>query len=120
MIDPAHLSPRPARPRRSPMLRRFSPEALSTASARHPVRTLVTWAVAIVVAFMTSSALLDGALTSEGKLTNHPESERAKALVESRLGAEAVNEVVIIHSDRLVVDDPAFQQRIDAAIAAAP
>ena len=102
------------------MYRRLSPEALSTASARHPVRTLVVWFVAVVVAVMTSSALLDGALTSEGKLTSNPESLRAKALLEDRLGADSVNEAVIFHSDVLRAGDAAFDDSVAAAVATAP
>ncbi|MFA5883841.1 MAG: MMPL family transporter [Acidimicrobiia bacterium] len=102
------------------MYRRLSPEALSTASARHPVRTLVVWFVAVVAAVMTSSALLDGALTSEGKLTSNPESLRAKAVLEERLGADSVNEAVILHSDVLRVGDAAFDDSVAAAVETAP
>lgn len=102
------------------MLRRLAPESLSIASARHPVRVVVVWAVALVAAFVVSSALLDDALTSEGRLTSDPESLRAADLLHERLGAEGVNEVVILHSDRFRVGDARFDARIDAALAAAP
>jgi hypothetical protein len=38
------------------MLRRLAPESISSASARHPVRTVVVWAVALVLGFMASRA----------------------------------------------------------------
>jgi len=51
------------------MFRRLAPESLASASARHPVRTLVVWVLALVLGFMASSALLDSALTGDAKLT---------------------------------------------------
>ena len=102
------------------MIRRLSPEALSTASARHPVRTLVVWVVALVAGFMASSALLGSALTGDARLTNSPESVRAQRLIEDRLGADTIGQVLILHSDDLTIDDAAFSDRVDAVLAAAP
>ena len=101
------------------MFRRLAPESLSMASARHPWRTIVLWIVTLVLAMMASSALLGDALTSEGKLTNNVDSLRAADLVEERLGAEPLNEIVILHSDDLEFDDGNFAASIDDTIAAA-
>lgn len=101
-------------------MKRLSPEALSTASARHPVRTLVCWVVALVVGFMVSGALLDSALTGDAELTNSPESVRAQELVEERLGADTIGQVLILHSDDMVLDDEAFSARVNAVLDAAP
>ena len=102
------------------MTRRLAPESLSSASARHPVRTVVVWVVALVVGFMTSSALLDSALTGDAKLTNNPESVRAQHLLEDRLGADTIGQVLIMHSGSMTLDDQAFANRINAVLAAAP
>src|SRR3954469_21105791 len=119
MID----APRAAPPdtRRNPaMLRRLAPESLSSASARHPVRTLAVWVVALVVGFMLSNALLDGALTGDAKLTNNPESVRAQHLLEDRLGADTIGQVLIMHSGSMTLDDEAFANRVNAVLTAAP
>jgi len=102
------------------MLRRLAPESLSSASARHPVRTLLVWVVALVLGFMASSALLDGALTGDAKLTNNPESVRAQHLLEDRLGADTIGQVLILHSNSMTLDDSAFANRINAVLDAAP
>ena len=101
------------------MARRLSPEGLSTASARHPVRTLLVWVVALVAAFMASSALLGDALTGDAELTNSPESVRAQQLVEERLGADTIGQVLILHSDDLTIDDAPFEERVNAVLDAA-
>ena len=121
-VRPASINPRldqpPAR-EGSLMFRRLAPESLSMASARHPWRTIVLWIVTLVLAMMASSALLGDALTSEGKLTNNVDSLRAADLVEERLGAEPLNEIIILHSDDLEFDDGNFAASIDDTIAAA-
>jgi uncharacterized membrane protein YdfJ with MMPL/SSD domain len=52
-------------------------QALARSSARHPWRTIGAWVVASLLAVVAIGALLGGALTSEGTVTNNPESERA-------------------------------------------
>jgi RND superfamily putative drug exporter len=102
------------------MSRRLSPESLASASARHPVRTLIVWVVALVLGFMASSALLDSALTGDAKLTNSPESVRAQRLLEDRLGADTIGQVLILHSNSMTLDDEAFADRVNAVLDAAP
>ncbi len=102
------------------MPRRFAPESLSSASARHPIRTVIVWVVALVVGFMVSSSLLDSALTGDAKLTNNPESVRAQHLLEDRLGADTIGQVLIMHSASMTIDDEAFADRINAVLDAAP
>src|SRR5262245_61578944 len=111
----------PPDPRRIPaMLRRLAPESLSSASARHPGRTIAVWVVALVLGFAASSALLDSALTGHAKLTNNPESVRAQHVLEDRLGADTIGQVLILHSNSMTIDDEAFANRINAVLDAAP
>jgi hypothetical protein len=56
---------------------KLSTESLAAASARHPRRTLGAWTVVAVLAIVAIVLLLGGSLTTEGKPTNKPESERA-------------------------------------------
>jgi len=83
-------------------------------TSRRPRRTIAAWALALVVAIALIGALLEGALTTEDHLTNEPESERADALKTARFLPETAeaSEVVVVRSDRLRVDDPAFRRRV--------
>ena len=99
----------------SVMMKRLLPESLAHASAGRPLVTFGIWLVLGVVALLISTQLLDSATTTELRLSGGIESERARKLVESRLGAPgSVTEIVVIQSDTLTVDDPAFQQKAAA------
>jgi hypothetical protein len=50
---------------------------LARASASHPGRTLGLWGVALVSSVVIIVLLLGSALTTEGEMTNDPESYRA-------------------------------------------
>ena len=89
---------------------------LARAAASHPWRTLALWepppshAIAIIGVFLGS------ALTTEGEMTNDPESCRGYDLIEEHFPfdpAEIVNEVVIVRSESLTVEGPAFRQHVE-------
>src|SRR5262249_3952185 len=87
-------------------------QKLVMASARHPWRTIGAWVAAMVVAFVAIGALLGGALTTEGKPTNNPQSQRAKDIRESAFPAASsagMTDVVIVRSPRYAVDTPRFR-----------
>jgi putative drug exporter of the RND superfamily len=84
---------------------------LVTASARHPWRTVGAWVAAMLVAVVAIGALLGGALTTEGKPTNNPQSERAKDVREAAFPAAssvAITDIVVVRSGRYAVDAPSF------------
>ena len=54
-----------------------STQALASMSARHPWRIIGSWIVVAALAVVAIGGLLGGSLTTEGKPTNNPESERA-------------------------------------------
>ncbi len=92
----------------------LSTESLARASSRHPWITLTIWAVAVIVAAVLIPTLLPGALTTEIDFVNNPESKRANTLLEERLrGPRKVTEMVIVRSDGLTVDDPAFRDYVN-------
>jgi uncharacterized membrane protein YdfJ with MMPL/SSD domain len=98
-------------------------ERLASWSSRHAWRVVLIWVVAVVVSIGVTAALLGGVLTTEGELTNNPESQRGETILEERLppSDDFVNEIVVVRSDRLRVDDRAFREKvelIDAAIEA--
>src|SRR6266545_7101038 len=91
---------------------KLSTQALASTSARHPWRTIGAWVAAMVIAIVAVGALLGGALTTEGKPTNNPQSLRAKDAREAAFpasSASAITDVVVVHSPRYTVDAPQFR-----------
>ncbi len=94
-------------------MRRFGLEAIARACARHPYRTLATWAVVLVCSAGAMALLLGGALKNEQGFTNDPESFRATGLVADAFpGDDRANELVIVRSAELTVDDPVFSEKV--------
>jgi uncharacterized membrane protein YdfJ with MMPL/SSD domain len=86
-------------------------ESIALACARRPWLTIGVWAVALAAAVGCLAVVMTG-LTSEGKGTNNPQSQRA----EDRLLAafpldpsRAVTDLVVVRSDRYTVDAPRFR-----------
>jgi RND superfamily putative drug exporter len=95
----------------------LSTATLARASARHPLRVVSIWVVVLLLAGIAGSGLQD-VLTTEAEFTSTPESVRAADLLEARLrGPDPVTETVIVRSDSLTVDDPAFQTMIEQVTA---
>src|SRR5512133_2153775 len=87
-------------------------QRIALASARSPWTTIGAWVAAMVLAFVAIGALLGGALTTEGKPTNNPQSERANDVREAAFPAAssaAITDVVIVRSERYTVDEPRFR-----------
>lgn len=92
----------------------LSTEGLARSSSRHPWITIGAWVVGLVVAFGIVATLLGDALTVEFKFINEPESQRGFDLLEDRLrGPRKSNEIVVVQSETLTVDDAIFQQRVE-------
>jgi RND superfamily putative drug exporter len=65
-----------------------------------------------VLAVVAIGALLGGALTTEGKPTNNPQSQRAKDVREAAFPAvsgAAITDIVVIRSPRYTVDAPQYR-----------
>jgi uncharacterized membrane protein YdfJ with MMPL/SSD domain len=87
-------------------------ERLARAAALRPWRTIAAWAVAIVVAFVLVGGLLGG-LTTEGEVTNDPESLRGyDAIAQHFPVGRQPTELVVIRSERLTTDAPAFRSEL--------
>jgi len=87
---------------------------LARISARRPLVTLAIWLVVAVVAGGLSQAFLDSATTTELKLGSGARSQQAAELLEDRLrGPEPITEIVIVQSENLTVDDPAFKAKVE-------
>ena len=90
----------------------LSTEALASASARHPWTVIGLWLATLAGAFIVIGTLLSGALTTEVSLTNGPDSERADDILESWRGPTHSNEIIIVESENLTVDDAAFESKV--------
>ena len=91
----------------------ISPGSLARASARHPWRVVAIWLVVFVVSLALMGSLLSGALTTEAKATNNPDSTVGENLLEQRLrGPFRAQEAVIVTSDTLTVNDQAYKDRV--------
>jgi uncharacterized membrane protein YdfJ with MMPL/SSD domain len=96
----------------------LSTESIARACARRPWLTLGIWVGAVVLAIATTAALLD--LTSEGEITSNPESEQGYALMGRHFppdpGSEYVNELILVRSPSMTVDDPRFRNKVDRVL----
>src|SRR5688572_21303497 len=97
----------------------FSTAGLARISARRPWIVVALWVLLLVFAGVAATGLGD-AFTTESNFTNSPESVQAADLLEARLrdGADpALTETVIVHSETMTVDDPAFRQVVEQTAA---
>src|SRR3954451_9211385 len=98
----------------------WGPTRLAAIATRRPGRVLAVWGVVVIVSLGLTGTLLGNGLTSESSLTNHPESDQAQKLIDARLPQEnAIDEVIVVRSERLITSDPAFAARVQALVAQA-
>jgi putative drug exporter of the RND superfamily len=96
----------------------FGPAGLADIATRRPRRVLAGWGVAVLVSMGLVGALLGSGLTSDSHLTNHPESAVAQDLIEARLpDQDAVDEVIVVRSERSGASDAAFRGRVSELVA---
>ncbi|MGZ5299591.1 MAG: MMPL family transporter [Actinomycetota bacterium] len=103
---------------------RIDPESLARASSRHPWRVIGLWGVLFLVMVGVSSTLLGGVLNNDISFTNKPESIKAQDVIDAQFSTAVVGkstEYVIVRSDPLTVDDPAYEayvKQLQSALAA--
>ncbi len=101
----------------------LSTESLAAASARRPWLVIGVWAALFATSVFLIVTLLGDALTTEIRLTNNPESQRADAILEEWRGVDHDDEIIIVQSETLTVDDASFQthtQELFAGLSALP
>ena len=95
--------------------RSLSPRRLAAIAVARPRRMLAVWGLLVLVAFGLISGLLASALSSESDVTSNPESKQAQDLIDERVPErDALDELVIVRSDELTVDAPAFRERVES------
>jgi len=91
----------------------FGPRRLAMYATAHPKRVLGVWGLLAVIGIALTSGLLGSALTSDSGVTSKPESVRAQDLIDERLpGSDALDELVVVRSERLTVDDAPFAAKV--------
>lgn len=100
----------------------FSASGLARRCGSRHWRVFGIWLLLLVLAAIAATGISD-AFTTEGDLTNNPDSVQAETLLENRLrGPRPVTETVVIHSDTTTADDSGFQNVVSdttSALAAA-
>ena len=95
------------------MMSRLSTRSLASSSARHPWRTVLVWVGIIAVAIGLNGAFLQDGLTTEFAFSNDPESSRGARLLVDRLrGPRPINEIIVVRSSELTIDDEAFRATV--------
>ncbi len=90
-------------------------DALARMSARRPWLTIALWVVVVVVGLGLVGRLLGSATTTEFSLSTEVEAKTAANLLEDLWQRPAaITEVVVVQSDSLTVDDPAFREKVEA------
>ena len=93
-------------------------ERLAYASARHPWRTIGAWIVAIVVAVFLVGALLGDSLTTEGEVTNNPQSIQGYDAIDEHFPRrDFTSELIVVRSETLTLDDPAYRRKLAELVA---
>jgi uncharacterized membrane protein YdfJ with MMPL/SSD domain len=93
---------------------RGSTERLARACAGHPGRTFGAWGLAVVAAVTLVATSLSG-LSSDSHVTGKPESTKAQDAISAAFPAtpaelaRAVSDGVVVRSDRVTADQPAFR-----------
>jgi RND superfamily putative drug exporter len=96
---------------------RLNPESIARASSRHAWRTVAIWAVILISGFGASGVMLSNALTTNIDFTNNPEAKRAEQILEQRkLEQKIETETVVMTGGQGAVQDPAFADRVNAAL----
>ncbi len=94
-------------------------DLLARVSARRPWLTIGAWVGLLIVAGALNVNLLDSATTTELRLSPGFESEDTRRLLEERFpDTQRPREVVVVQSDSLTVDDPAFAVKVNEVFAA--
>ena len=89
----------------------WSTQSLARGSARNPRKVILGWAVIFVIGLALVGGLFEDAITTQFSFINNPDSKVAEELIEDRLHGEDTHarEIVIVRSESLTVDAPAFR-----------
>ena len=80
--------------------------SLARGCSAHPWRTLAAWGVALLLSLVVIATSLGDVLTTDGEVTNDPESELGYQLIGEHFprSDDVVNEIVVVRSTRTPAD----------------
>ena len=93
-------------------------ERLARVCAAHPWRAIAAWLATVVLA-AAAAAFLFAELTTEGRPTNDPDSQRAAAALRQAFPPNPsanVTDVMIVRSGRYTVEQPAFRMFVERLV----
>lgn len=101
------------------MFRSLSPSGLTRISAYHPWLAIAAWILVLLLA-VGAMGVLGLNTTTAFDFTNQPESVVGLDTLEDAglIDSSPTEETVIVRSETLTVDDPAFRSRVEEIIAA--
>ena len=86
-------------------------ETLALRCAKRPWVTIGIWFVVVIISLALRATLFGDAISTEFAFTGNPDSKQADDLLEDRLlGPKGTNEVVIVQSETMTVDDEAYEE----------
>ena len=89
----------------------LSTESLARGSAKRPWLTIGIWIVVVIISLALRATLFDDAISTEFAFTGNPDSKKAEELLEDRFrGPKGTNEVVIVQSETMTVDNRAYEE----------
>jgi uncharacterized membrane protein YdfJ with MMPL/SSD domain len=94
----------------------FSTERLARGSASHPWLVILVWVILLVSAGVTSSLLFADAVTSEFNLIGDHDSKLVKESLILLRSEPEFADIIVVKSDTISVDDPSFQQTVEAVV----
>ena len=87
---------------------------LAAIGARRPIIVIVIWVLLLLASAGVVDRLLPSATTTDFKLADRYESQQAAKVLEEGLRGPAKSpEIVILRSDSLTVEDPAFRAKVE-------
>ena len=93
---------------------KLSTESIARVCAQSPWRVIGIWVALALLGVYLIIAELPGVETTDFVFVSNPEPKIGRELLEDRLrGPAGTNEVVVIESDSLTVDDPAFRELVE-------
>ena len=93
-------------------------DAMARACALHPWRTAGAWLVVLVASLAAIATLLGNGITTDADVTADTESKRGYAAIAEHFEQPpAVDEIVVVRSESLTVDDPAFRAFVERLLA---
>jgi hypothetical protein len=94
----------------------LSPRGLAGRSARRPWVVVGAWVLTLVISMALIVILIGDSLTTDVGLTGEPESREANSLINERFrvpGESTETEIILVSSQQLTVDEPAFQEFVE-------